>query len=165
MATASSGLMPLNGGLPVSFSMASWTAGMRVLPPTSRILSMSPALTPASFMDLRVGFIVLLMRSAVRSSNLALERVMSRCSGWPSRMVMNGRLTCVELVPESSIFAFSAASRRRLMACRSLERSIPEDFLYSETIQSITASSKSSPPSRLSPLVALTSIWGCPSTW
>ena len=157
-ATASSGLIPLNGAFPASFSIASWTAGILVLPPTRRILSMSPALTPASFMALRVGFIVLLIKSTVKSSNLALDRLMSKCSGCPSFMVINGRLICEELVPESSIFAFSAASLRRLMACRSFERSIPEDFLNSDTTHSTTLSSKSSPPSLLSPLVALTSI-------
>ena len=157
-ATASSGLIPLNGALPTSFSIATWTAGTRVEPPTRMTLSTSPLETPASFIARRVGDIVRSMSAAMSSSNFDRERERSRCSGCPSLMVMNGRLIWVVPVPDSSIFAFSAASRRRLIACISLERSIPVVFLNSVTIHSITTSSKSSPPRRLSPLVAFTSI-------
>ena len=83
---------------------------------------------------------------------------MSKCSGCPSLLVMNGRLICEDPDPESSIFAFSAVSLSLLIACASEDRSIPVSFLYSSTIQEIMTSSKSSPPRRLSPEVALTSI-------
>ena len=164
MATASSGLMPLYGAFPVSFSIADWTAGTRVEPPTRMTLSTSPFLTPASFMACRVGAIVSSICFAMRSSNRARDNVMSRCSGFPSFMVMNGRLICEDWVPESSILAFSAASLSRLIAWLSFDKSIPVSRLNSLTSHSIMRSSKSSPPSLLFPAVALTSICGCPST-
>ena len=58
---------------------------------------------------------------------------------------------------ESSILAFSAASFTRWMACVSLLRSMPVWFLNSSKSQFITAWSTSSPPSIVSPFVALTS--------
>ena len=48
-------------------------------------------------------------------------------------MVMKGRLMAVLITPDSSILAFSAASFRRCMAMRSLDRSMPSAFLNSET--------------------------------
>ena len=70
----------------------------------------------------------------------------------------------VELVLDSSIFAFSAASFRRWSAIGSFERSIPWSRLNSPTIQSITRWSKSSPPRCVSPFVDFTSNWREPST-
>src|SRR5436853_292612 len=70
---------------------------------------------------------------------------------------MKGRLMSVDIVPESSIFAFSAASFRRWSAIGSFERSMPWSRLNSPTIQSITRWSKSSPPRWVSPFVDLTS--------
>ena len=91
-ATASSGLIPLNGALPTSFSIASWTAGTRVEPPTRRTLSTLPLPRPESFIAWRVGLIVRSTNSEIKSSNFALERDKSRCSGCPSTIVINGRL-------------------------------------------------------------------------
>ena len=133
IATASSGLIPLNGALPVSFSIAVCTAGTRVEPPTRMTLSTSPFDRPASFIACRVGFIVFSTSGAINSSNLARETVMSRCSGCPSFIVMNGRFTCDCPVPDNSIFAFSAASFSLLIAWTSFARSIPDVFLYSAT--------------------------------
>ena len=48
IATHSSGLMPLKPSLPVRVLTASWTAGIRVEPPTSRTLLRSLAFSPAS---------------------------------------------------------------------------------------------------------------------
>ena len=72
-------------------------------------------------------------------------------------MVMKGRLMSLVWALESSIFAFSAASLTRWMACVSFERSMPVWFLNSWKSQFITAWSTSSPPSIVSPLVAFTS--------
>jgi hypothetical protein len=70
---------------------------------------------------------------------------------------MNGRLMSVSITPESSILAFSAASRRRWSAMRSLPRSMPSLFLNSAMIHSMMRWSKLSPPRCVSPFVALTS--------
>ena len=164
IATASSGLMPLYGAFPASFSTASWTAGTLVEPPTKITLSTSPFFTPASFIACLVGVMVFSISLAIKLSNLALVNVRSKCSGCPSTIVMNGRLIWVCWVPDNSILAFSAASFNLDMAVRSFDKSIPVSFLNSLTNQSITCSSKSSPPSLLFPAVALTSICGCPST-
>ena len=70
---------------------------------------------------------------------------------------MNGRLMSVDIVLDSSILAFSAASFRRWSAIGSLERSMPWSRLNSPTIQSMTRWSKSSPPRCVSPFVDFTS--------
>ena len=63
----------------------------------------------------------------------------------------------VEVLDDSSILAFSAASLSRCSAIESLDRSIPWSFLNSATSQSIRTWSKSSPPKCVSPFVAFTS--------
>ena len=77
---------------------------------------------------------------------------------------MKGRLISVLCVPESSIFAFSAASLRRCNAIRSFDRSIPLSFSKLAISQSITRRSKLSPPRCVSPLVDLTSNTPSPSS-
>ena len=89
---------------------------------------------------------------------------MFRCFGPSCVAVMNGRLMSVDIVVDSSIFAFSAASFRRCSAMASLERSIPWSFLNSSTSQSMIRWSKSSPPRWVSPLVAFTSKTPSPSS-
>ena len=69
--------------------------------------------------------LVLSIRSAVMSLNLARVRVMSRCLGPVLSAVMKGRLMLVCTMLDSSILAFSAASLRRWSAMRSLDRSMP----------------------------------------
>ena len=162
-ATTSSGLTPLLGSLPaVSSFTSSATAGMRVEPPTRTTWSISSSAMPASLMTAWNGALVRSSRSAVIFSNCARVRVSSRCSGPSALAVMYGRLidVCIEL--DSSIFAFSAASRRRCMAILSLDRSTPCAFLNCVTSQSTTLLSQSSPPRWLSPLVALTSTTPSP---
>ena len=59
------------------------------------------------------------------SSSLARFTVMVRCLGPVASAVMNGRLMSVDIVLDSSTFAFSAASRTRCVAIVSFFRSIP----------------------------------------
>jgi hypothetical protein len=70
--------------------------------------------------------------------------------------VIKGRLISVCIVEESSTLAFSAASLSLCSANLSLVRSMPSDFLNSATRYSSSVLSKSSPPRKVSPLVALT---------
>jgi hypothetical protein len=63
---------------------------------------------------------------------------------------------------DSSIFAFSAASRSRCIAILSLVRSMPLLLLNFSTSQLMIRSSQSSPPRWLSPLVAFTSTTPSP---
>ncbi len=98
------------------------------------------------------------------SSSFARVSCRSRCFGPSCVAVTNGRLICVVIVDDSSIFAFSAASYRRWSAMRSCARSMPWSFLNSATIQSTTALSKLSPPRWLSPAVDFTSKTPSPSS-
>ena len=59
IATHSSGLIPLNGSLPVHCFTLSCTAGILVEPPTNNTLLNSEALRPASFNALETGVAVL----------------------------------------------------------------------------------------------------------
>ena len=70
----------------------------------------------------------------------------------------------VEVVLESSIFAFSAASFRRCSAIGSWRRSTPSSLRNSSASQSIITWSKSSPPRCVSPLVDFTSNTPSPSS-
>ena len=158
MATTSSGFTPLFGSFPAKRSLTiSCTFGMRDIPPTRRTSLISLAETPASLRHDRHGSFVL-SRSGCTSS-WSCERVMdiAMCFGPDASAVMNGRLISVLFADESSIFAFSAASRRRCTASLSLFRSIPCSFLKFDVNMSRSAVSKSSPPRNVSPLVAFTS--------
>ena len=59
----------------------SWTAGIRLEPPTIRTLEMSLPVRPASLSAWRTGPAVASTRWAVSWSNLARVRVRSRCLG------------------------------------------------------------------------------------
>ena len=109
-ATTSSGLTPLCGSLPISSLTFACTAGMRVMPPTSTTWSISDACRPASASACFVGATVRSSRSCASSSSFARVSCRSRCFGPSGVAVMNGRLICVVIVLDSSIFAFSAAS-------------------------------------------------------
>ena len=63
IATHSSGLMPLNGSLPVTFFTASCTAGILVDPPTRITFERSLLVTPASAIAFFIGSIVLFTSS------------------------------------------------------------------------------------------------------
>mmetsp|Transcript_7974 Transcript_7974/g.20326 ORF Transcript_7974/g.20326 Transcript_7974/m.20326 type:complete len:350 (+) Transcript_7974:441-1490(+) len=157
MATTSSGLTFLEAFLLKIFSTVSTTLGMRDIPPTRMTSSISLVEMPASVMHFLQGMVVRSMRSLTRSSNLARETLTFRCLGPLASAVMKARLMSACLRASSSRLAFSAASRRRWVARASPRRSMPESFLNSSRMYSMRRSSKSSPPSAVSPLVALTS--------
>ena len=162
MATHSSGFRVLLGSLPVSCFTFSCAANIRVEPPTRRTLESSDAESPASFRAFCTGIAVLSTRSLVSSSNFALVRFISRCFGPSALAVMNGRLMLVVVAVDSSFFAFSAASFNLWRAILSPDRSMPSAFLNSSIIHWVTRLSKSSPPRRVSPLVARTSMTPSP---
>mmetsp|Transcript_32498 Transcript_32498/g.103215 ORF Transcript_32498/g.103215 Transcript_32498/m.103215 type:complete len:332 (-) Transcript_32498:120-1115(-) len=157
MATTSSGFTPRFGFFAKNSSTLSCTMGMRVWPPTSSTSSTSPLSSLASRRQSRHGWIVRSTRSFTSASNLALVILMFRCFGPLASAVMNGRFTSVWPSPSSSRFAFSEASRRRCIASMSLLRSMPDSALNSAMRWRSSASSKSSPPSSVSPLVDFTS--------
>ncbi len=72
-------------------------------------------------------------KSAVISLNFAREIDISKCNGPASPAVMNGSETCAVVTPESSFFAFSAASFKRCIAILSFDKSMPFSFLNSAT--------------------------------
>ena len=130
-ATTSSGLTPLWGSRPKKSLTVSTILGMRVMPPTRMISSISPADSPASFSAFLHGPTVFWTRSSTRASNLARVSLMFRCLGPAWSAVMKGRLISVCTALESSILAFSASSRRRCRASLSARRSMPFSFLNS----------------------------------
>ena len=133
-ATTSSGLTPLLGSLANSFLTLSWTAGIRVMPPTSIISSISLKERPASLIAIWHGLSSLSSKSLTSASSLALVIFILRCFGPLASAVMNGRFTSVSIDVDSSILAFSAASFRRWRAILSLLISIPWSFLNSSAI-------------------------------
>ena len=156
-ATTSSGLTPLWASFPVRVWTSSWTAGIRVDPPTSTTWSMSDLDSPESAMAWSKGPLHESTRSAVSSLKLARVSLTSRCLGPSDVAVMNGRLIWVSWRDDSSILAFSAASCRRWVAILSLDRSTPSVSLNVFTSQSMIRWSQSSPPSFELPAVDLTS--------
>mmetsp|Transcript_31089 Transcript_31089/g.73272 ORF Transcript_31089/g.73272 Transcript_31089/m.73272 type:complete len:329 (+) Transcript_31089:552-1538(+) len=157
MATTSSGLTPRDGFLPKNCSTVSWTLGIRVMPPTKMISWMSDLSTSASLMQALQGSMDRSTSGWTMFSNWAREILEFMCLGPVASAVIKGRETSVCARPSSSRLAFSAASRSRCMARLSPPRSIPESFLNSPSRWESSSSSKSSPPSMVSPLVALTS--------
>mmetsp|Transcript_2902 Transcript_2902/g.4769 ORF Transcript_2902/g.4769 Transcript_2902/m.4769 type:complete len:229 (+) Transcript_2902:846-1532(+) len=157
IATTSSGLTPRDGAFPKKPSTFSCTLGMRDMPPT-RITSFTSLVEiPASLMHFSHGPIVLCTRESTMPSNCAFEIFTLRCLGPVASAVMKGSETSVCASPSSSRFAFSAASRSRCMARLSPERSIDDSRLNSLSRCLSSSSSKSSPPSSVSPFVDLTS--------
>ena len=125
-------------------------------------LSISETESPESESAWRTGPIVFSTRSAVSSLNFALVRVVSRCLGPVASAVIKGRLIVEVVTPESSIFAFSAASLSLCIAILSLRRSMPFSVLNWSASQPMILLSKSSPPRRLLPAVARTSCTPSP---
>ena len=117
IATTSSGFTPLFGSLPANRSLTiSFTLGMRLMPPTSSTSLISDAEMPASLMHARHGSLVRSRSGPTSFSSCARESDMAMCFGPEASAVMNGRLMSVLCAEESSILAFSAASRRRCTA-------------------------------------------------
>ena len=123
IATTSSGFTDLFGSLPSSFLTISWTAGIRVEPPTSKTWWISELVIFASWRARCTGSLARSTKSAVNSSNLARVRVSSKCTGPACPIEMKGSEIWVWVRPDKSFFAFSAASFRRCIAERSFERS------------------------------------------
>mmetsp|Transcript_14229 Transcript_14229/g.32606 ORF Transcript_14229/g.32606 Transcript_14229/m.32606 type:complete len:303 (-) Transcript_14229:3-911(-) len=153
-ATASSGLMPRFGSLPLKKSLMScWTLGMRVEPPTSTISSTWVFLRPASSMTCFTGPKVFLKRSALSSSKRARVKVSEKST--PSKSAsISSRAWCVEL---SARFVFSTSRRSFWMERLSFDMSLPCFFWKTFMKCCITRWSKSSPPKWVSPFVATTS--------
>ena len=164
IATTSSGLIPLLGSLPKKLLTATWTAGMRVMPPTSTTSPMSLGSTLASFNAALTASKDLSIRSETKDSSFERESLVSKCLGPEASAVTKGMEISVSTPEESSTLAFSAASRNLCSAWRSFLRSIPSDFWNSSANQSIIRWSKSSPPRWVSPLVDLTSKTPSPSS-
>ena len=87
-ATASSGLTPFEGSFPKNFFTASCTAGIRVVPPTRRISSISVLDNLALFKARSQGSIERLIMSLISCSNLARVSVFTRCLGTPPSAVI-----------------------------------------------------------------------------
>mmetsp|Transcript_57951 Transcript_57951/g.164989 ORF Transcript_57951/g.164989 Transcript_57951/m.164989 type:complete len:255 (+) Transcript_57951:805-1569(+) len=138
--------------------------GMRVEPPTRTISLMSEAETFASLMAFSTGALQRLIRVPAICSNFALDSVSSMCFGPVASAVMNGRDTLASCTPDSSTFAFSAASVKRCKACLSCNKSMPSAFLKPSANQSTMTLSKSSPPRWVSPLVESTSQTPSPTS-
>ncbi len=164
-ATTSSGLTPLLGSLPpVSSVTTSDTAGMRVEPPTRTTWSMSFTEMPASRMTWWNGAFTRSSSDCVICWNCARVNLVSRWMGPFSLIERYCSEMLVLVADDSSFLACSAASRRRCSAILSFDRSTPVVFFTSVTRCATIAASQSSPPRRLSPAVARTSMVEKPSS-
>ena len=106
----------------------------------------------------------LLTKSEHNCSNLALVKVLTRCFGPEEVAVTYGKFISVWVEEDNSIFAFSAASFSLCKAIGSSLKSIFSDDLNSSARKSIIFSSKSSPPSLVSPFVDNTSKTPSPNS-
>ena len=163
-ATTSSGLTPCMGSLPKMDLTFSTTAGIRVMPPTMTISSISLVVSFASLRAFSTGLARRSRRSETSSSSLARVSVYSKCFGPSASADKKGRLMSVEVDELSSFLAFSASSLTRCMAAASFLISIPDSFLNSSTRKLTITLSKSSPPRWVSPLVDITSKTPSPSS-
>ena len=123
IATTSSGFTPLCGSRPKNFLTVSCTSGIRVCPPTRITSPTWSVVTFASSIALRTGPIVRSTRSPTSCSSLARVNVIARCFGPEASAVMNGRLTSVCCVVDSSTFALRCVLPARARAVRA--QSIP----------------------------------------
>mmetsp|Transcript_9004 Transcript_9004/g.18170 ORF Transcript_9004/g.18170 Transcript_9004/m.18170 type:complete len:214 (+) Transcript_9004:691-1332(+) len=142
-ATASSGLMPLLGSLPLKKSLSSCcTLGMRVEPPTSTTSSISPFLRSESSMTFCTGVSVFLNRSMHNSSKRARVSVSEKSLPSYRPSISTRTWCCVE----SWRFARSTSRRSFWMARLSLAASVPSLRLNTLSKCWMTRLSKSSPP-------------------
>ena len=135
-----------------------------MVPPTRTVWSMSCGFSFASLSACCQGFFVFSIIGAMICSNCALVSFSSRCFGSLFITVIYGRLMSVCSVVDSSIFAFSAASKRRWSVDGSFFKSVFCCFLNSATRKSTIALSISDPPSLVSPLVDRTSKTPSPTS-
>ena len=147
----------MRGSLPKKSVTVVCTKGIRVCPPTKITSCISEGDSPASANAVFTGSNERVTRSSTKDSSLDRDNFTTRCLGPVASAVMYGRLTSVCWALESSILAFSAASLRRCRARGSPCRSMPFSRLNSSAKYSINRRSKSSPPRKVSPLVARTS--------
>src|SRR3989338_1504378 len=112
-ATTSSGLTPLDGSLPKKSLTKETTFGIRVIPPTKTTSLTFLIPIPASFKHFLHGSKHLLIKSAVKDSNLALVKVINKFFAPDEPGAMNGKLISGVVVDDNSILAFSAASLTR----------------------------------------------------
>mmetsp|Transcript_13496 Transcript_13496/g.31951 ORF Transcript_13496/g.31951 Transcript_13496/m.31951 type:complete len:267 (+) Transcript_13496:594-1394(+) len=153
-ATASSGLTPLLGVLPLKKSRRSdWILGIRVEPPTSTSSFTCFFSRPESRSTFSTGSIVLRKRSMLSSSNLARLSVSERSVSAKKDSISMRWVVVVE----RARLARSTSRRSFCTARLSLEASLPVFFLKRPRMWSIVRRSKSSPPRWVSPEVATTS--------
>ena len=157
MATTSSGFTLLFGSFPKKFLTVSIIFGILVIPPTRTTSFISAAEKPESFKAVLHGSNVLSTKLWTNASSFALVNFKFKCLGPVLSAVINGKFISVCAADESSIFAFSAASFNLCRASLSDFKSMPLSFLNSLARYSTMASSKSSPPKKVSPFVDLTS--------
>mmetsp|Transcript_5511 Transcript_5511/g.14386 ORF Transcript_5511/g.14386 Transcript_5511/m.14386 type:complete len:454 (-) Transcript_5511:612-1973(-) len=153
-ATASSGLMPLLGSLPLKKSLRMFcTRGMRVEPPTSTTSSISAFFKSASSKAWRTGRSVRLNKSMLSSSKRA--RVIVSDTSTPSASESSSMRA--EWADERTRLARSHSCRSLVTATLLLERSTPcLDLIKRSRCRTIRVS-KSSPPKCVSPFVEITS--------
>mmetsp|Transcript_56864 Transcript_56864/g.160480 ORF Transcript_56864/g.160480 Transcript_56864/m.160480 type:complete len:449 (+) Transcript_56864:131-1477(+) len=164
IATTSSGFTLWFGSLPMSSLARDWMAGIRVDPPTRTISLMLLGCSFASFRACSTGALQRAMSFWAICSNFALDSVASMCFGPVASAAMNGSDIFASCTPESSTFAFSAASVSRCRACLSFRRSMPSACWKSLASQSTISLSKSSPPRWVSPFVDNTSHTPSPTS-
>mmetsp|Transcript_60340 Transcript_60340/g.159524 ORF Transcript_60340/g.159524 Transcript_60340/m.159524 type:complete len:266 (+) Transcript_60340:733-1530(+) len=153
-ATASSGLMPLLGSLPLKKSLSSCcTLGMRVDPPTSTTSSISDFFISESSMTFCTGVSVFLKRSMHSSSKRARVSVSEKSCPSKRPSISTRTWCCVD----SERLARSTSRRSFCTARLSLDGSEPCLRLKTLSRCWITRLSKSSPPRWVSPAVDLTS--------
>ena len=134
------------GSLPKICLTFSTTAGIRVIPPTMTISSMSLVVSLASFNAFSTGPARRSRSGLTSSSSLARVRVYSKCLGPSASADRKGRLISVLVLELSSFLAFSASSLTRCIAAASPLMSMPDSFLNSSTRKLTRILSKSSPP-------------------
>eukprot|EP00951_Prasinocladus_malaysianus_P021276 scaffold175495_cov37-Prasinocladus_malaysianus.AAC.1 len=146
IATASSGLIPWQRGLPEKNSDSlACTAGTRVDPPTRTMSFTCSAVIPASSSTCCTGFITLPSKSSMRLSKTSLVMVVDRFSPLYSASTS----TVVVTLRLRALLAFSAAVLSLLMARGSAcmaARSIPCCWANVLARWPTSRSSKSSPP-------------------
>ena len=135
IATASIGSTPDSGVLPTTSPTNFLTSGILVGPPTITILPMSGVATFASSSAFSMDGLQRCTIGSMSSSSFALVILSSRFfAPDDGSFAMNGRLTSVSITVDSSIFAFSAASRMRVIAVASDPRSMPSFLRNSSEI-------------------------------